>query len=134
VAPVRHEELAAQLLGIHEVSVVAEREPEGRIHVERLRFGFRRGGTRGRITAVRDPHVAHEVAHVAGAEDVAHEPAALVHVEAVPVGRDDARGVLAAMLQHRHPVIEKLVDGAAGDDANDSAHRGYLGSDPGFAI
>jgi hypothetical protein len=54
---------------------------------------------------------------------VAHEPAALVHVEAVALGRDDARGVLSAMLEHGHPVIQELVDGRAGDDADDAAHR-----------
>jgi hypothetical protein len=90
VAAVGHEELAAQLLGIHQVAVVRERDAERGIHVERLRLGFRRGRARGRIAAVRDAHVADEVAHVARAEHVAHEPAALVHVEAVALGRDDA--------------------------------------------
>ena len=71
---------------------------------------------------MRDAHVADEVAHVAGAEDVAHQPAPLVHVEAVAFGRDDARGILAAMLQHGHPVVQELVDGTAGDDSDDAAH------------
>jgi hypothetical protein len=122
VPAVVHEELAAQLVRVDEVPVVAQHDAVRRVHVERLRFGLRRSGARRRIAAMGDAHVAHEVAHIARAEDVAHEAAALVHVEAVALGRDDARRVLAAVLQHRHPVVEELVDGAAGDDSDDSAH------------
>ena len=69
------------------------------------------------------PACAEQRAHVAGAEHVAHHAAALVHVEVGAFGRDDARGVLAAMLQHQQPVVEQLVDRVAGDDAEYSAHR-----------
>src|SRR6185436_4376827 len=126
-AAVGHEERAAQLVRIDEVAVVAEDDAERRIHVERLRFGRRRRGARGGIAAMRDAHVAHEVAHVARAEDIAHQALALVHVEAVALGRDDAGCVLAAVLEHRQAVIEQLVHGGAGNDAHDSAHRsGFL--------
>ena len=55
-------------------------------------------------------------------EDVAHESAALAHVELALAAGGDAGGVLAAMLQHRESVIETLVDGAHSDDADDAAH------------
>ncbi len=50
---------------------------------------------------MRDAHVAAEIAHVARAEDVAHHARRLVHVERVVLGRDDARGVLPAVLQQQ---------------------------------
>ena len=49
-------------------------------------------------------------------------PAALVHVERVALGRDDARRVLAAVLQQQQPVVEELIDGRTGDDAENPAH------------
>ena len=69
-----------------------------------------------------DAHGALEASHVARAEDVADQSATLVHVETVAFGRDDAGRVLAAVLKHREPVVEDLVDGAARDDSHDSAH------------
>ena len=63
-----------------------------------------------------------QVAHVPGAEDVAHQAAALVHVEGAAFGCDDAGGVLAAVLQHLQSVVEQLIDGRLGDDADDSTH------------
>jgi hypothetical protein len=43
-------------------------------------------------------------------------------MEARPLGRDDARGILTAMLQDHQPIIEKLIYLCIGDDAYDSAH------------
>jgi hypothetical protein len=40
-----------------------------------------------------------------------------MHVERAPLARDDARGVLAAVLQQQQPVIEELIDGRASDDS-----------------
>jgi hypothetical protein len=40
----------------------------------------------------------------------------------MPMLPHDARGVLAAMLQHRQRVIDLLVDRRVPDDADDSAH------------
>src|SRR6185369_9186831 len=86
------------------------------------RFRFRGGAARRGVAAVGDAHVPHEVAHVARAEDVAHEAAPLVHVEAVALGGDDAGCILAAVLQDRHPVVQELVHGTAGHDSDDAAH------------
>ena len=126
MAPVLAEQLALELLRVGEVAVVPEHDAEGRVDVQRLRLGRVLGGTGGRVAAVGDAGVAHERAHVAGAEDVAHEPAALVHVERAFVGGDDAGGILAAVLQHQQPVVEQLVDGRLGDYADDSTHASAL--------
>jgi hypothetical protein len=41
--------------------------------------------------------------------------------------RDDAGRVLAAVLQQQQRVVDQLVDGRLGDDADDAAHGGVLG-------
>jgi hypothetical protein len=45
--------------------------------------------------------MARQAAHVAGAEDVAHHAARLVHEAFGPEHRDDARCVLPAVLQQQ---------------------------------
>jgi len=122
VPQIRAEHLVLELRRIGQVAVVAEHDAERRVHVERLGLGRLERRPRGRIAAVRDAHVAAEIAHVPRAEDVAHHARRLVHVEHVVLGRDDARGVLPAMLQQQQPVIEQLVDGGLRDDAEDPAH------------
>ena len=72
-----------------------------------------------------DARVAHQVAHVAGAEHVLHESRAFVHVEDRAFARDDACGVLPAMLQQQQRVVQQLVDGRVRDDADDSAHESF---------
>ncbi len=66
---------------IHQVAVVRQHDAEGRVHVERLRFlGIRRRSGR-RVAHVGDAARARQRAHVARAEDVAHQAVALVHAE-----------------------------------------------------
>ena len=117
VAEIELEELALQRLAVRQVAVVRERDAERRIDVERLRFELRRCAAGGRIAAVADAEIADEVAHVARAEDVAYVAARLVQVERVAVARDDARGVLAAVLQQQEAVVQHLVDRRVSDDA-----------------
>jgi hypothetical protein len=45
-----------------------------------------------------------------------------VHVNPGVLARNDASGVLPAMLEEQEPVIEELVDGRPGDDSDDAAH------------
>jgi len=45
-----------------------------------------------------------------GLEDVLDEAVTFAEVEAAVVGRDDAGGILAAMLQDREAVEDELVD------------------------
>src|SRR5262249_41768957 len=47
---------------------------------------------------------------------------ALAHAKPPRVVRHDARGVLAAMLQYRERVVERLINGVLPDDADKSAH------------
>ncbi len=112
---------ALELLGVHEVAVVGEADAVRRVHVERLRLRDRRAA-RGRITDVAEPDVAAELEHVPLQEHVADEAVALAHAEPARVVGHDARGVLAAMLQHRERVVDRLIHGLLPDDADESAH------------
>jgi hypothetical protein len=45
-----------------------------------------------------------------------------VHVERGPFGRNDPCRILTAMLEHEQPVVQELIYGTTGDDAQDSTH------------
>ena len=49
-------------------------------------------------------------------------PLALAHEQLALGDGHDARGVLAAVLQHRQRVIDPLIDSAGSDDSDDAAH------------
>ena len=70
-----------------------------------------------------DAEVARQGAHVARAEDVAHQALALVHVKGVALGRGDACCILAAVLEHHQSVIKKLVDRRMRCNPENSAHK-----------
>ncbi len=61
--------------------------------------------------------------HVVLLEHVAHQARALAHEQLAVLGRHDAGGILAAVLQHRQRVIDALIDCAGADDSDDSAHE-----------
>ncbi len=112
---------ALELVGVDEVAVVGETDAVRRVDVERLRLRDRRAAGRG-VADVPEPDVAAELEHVPLLEHVAHEAVALAHAEAARVVRHDARRVLAAMLQHRERVVERLIHRVLPDDADESAH------------
>ena len=103
------EDLELEGIRVDEVAVVGQRDAVGRIDVERLRF--RRGvPARGRVAHVADAHGAVKRQHMAGAEHVPNESAALALMQAFPVPRHDARGILAPVLERGQGVIEILID------------------------
>ena len=69
-----------------------------------------------------DAEITGEIAHVARAKDIADVAGAFVQVERRPVARDDARGILAAVLQQQQSVVEHLIDRRLRNDAYDSTH------------
>ena len=125
MAQILPEHLFLQLRRVGQVAVVREHHAEGRIDVERLRF--RRIGRRARrrIAAMGDTHVARQSAHVARAENVAHEAGALVHEKGVVLARGDAGRILSAMLQDHQPIVEQLVDRPVSHDSENTAHREF---------
>jgi hypothetical protein len=126
VPQVLAEHLVLELVGVGQVAVMSEDDPERRVDVERLSFGRVACRAGGRVAAVRDADVARQRAHVARAEYVAHHAVALLHVKGLALAGNDASGVLAAMLQQQQPVVEQLVDGRTRDDSENATHRDRL--------
>ena len=116
------ENFALQALGIGQVAVMAQDDPERGIDIERLGFGRRRGRPGGRIPAMRNTDVARQDAHVTGTKNIPDQPATLVSVKLGAFGGYDAGSILPAMLKHQQPVVEQLIDGGLGDNAQDSTH------------
>src|SRR5262249_5334978 len=88
------------------------------VHRERLRVLASPGAHR-RVTDVAHGERPTQTLDVRGAEDVADEPLALLHVEASVV-RDDPRGVLPAVL-HRDEAVIDLADRVFHSDHTDEA-------------
>ena len=122
VAAVDVEQLLLQHRGIRQVAVVHQHDAVRRVDVERLRLLLAVGVAGGRIAHLAEPDRAGQPAHVAGAKDVAHHAARLVHEALGALHRDDAGGILAAVLQQQQRVVDQLVDGRLRDDADDAAH------------
>ena len=116
MAHVLEEQFFLQLRGVGEIAVMAQHQPEWRVHVERLRLIVIDGGAGGRIAHMRDASVAGQRAHVARAEHVVREAVTLVQMERTAIQRGNARRILPAMLQHLQPVIQQLIDGALRND------------------
>jgi hypothetical protein len=121
VAQVRLEHLRAQLDRVGQVAVVREADAVGTVHVERLRQ-CRARAARGGIAHVADAVHSAQALHVLAAEHVAHQAVGLALLEHAVVAGHDARGVLAAVLQHRQRIVELLVYVTTSDDARDAAH------------
>jgi hypothetical protein len=121
VAQILDEDVLLQLLGVGEVAVVRQHDAVGGVDIERLRLGGTRQ-TGGRVADMADPHIAAQVHHMLVAEDVSRQARLLAHEQTVAVAGDDTCGVLPAMLQDQQGVVERLVDGLLGDDADDAAH------------
>ncbi len=116
------EQLVFEFGGVGEVAVVRQHDAEGRVDVKRLRLGRILSRAGGRIAHVGQATGATQIAHVAGAKDIAHQARAFVHVEHVVLDRANAGSILTAMLEHLQSVVEQLVDWRPGDHTEDSTH------------
>ena len=121
-----HEHLG-QLGGVGEVAVMREADAVRRVDIEGLRL-VRAVASRRGIADVPYAHVALEPQHVLLLEHVADQAVVLAQEELALVRGHDARGILAAMLQHRKRIVELLVDRAVTDDADDAAHVSQVSS------
>ena len=126
VAVVGGKQFGLERRRVGQVAVVHQHQAERGADVEGLRLFLAVGTAGGRVTHLAQPGGAGQRAHVAGAEHVAHHAPGLVHEELALLLRDDARGVLPAMLQQQQGVVNQLVDGCVADNADDAAH----GDDP----
>ncbi len=69
-----------------------------------------------------EAYVALQTQHMLLLKDVTHEPIALVNMEPAILLGNDPGGVLAAVLQHRQRVVDRLVDGLVSNDTDNSTH------------
>ena len=101
-------ELFAQLGGIGEVAIVRDGDlAPGAIDREWLGVAQVRSPG-GRVTGVADSHRAHEVMQDPAIENLRDQSHALVGTELLPIARDNASALLAAMLQGVKAVISQL--------------------------
>jgi hypothetical protein len=112
-----------QLASIGQIAVVSQADAVRRIDVEGLRI-LRTVGTGGGVTNMADADVALELEHVLLLKHIAYQAGVLAHEKLAALRRHDARGVLAAVLQHCQRVIDPLIDRAYPDHSDDSAHEG----------
>lgn len=107
------EHVSPQALAVGEFAVVGDRHGAVlRVHDERLTVHFLRAG-RGRVSGVADAEIALQLSDRIVVEYVADHAHALVDVEvlcAVAFARDDARRLLAAVLQRDQPQADRLRD------------------------
>ena len=116
VAAVLLEHLAPQRVGVDQVAVVRQRDAVRRVDVERLGFvGAVAAG--GRVAAMADADAALEQRIAASSNTSLTRPLPLCTRSLRAVGRGDAGGVLAAVLQHGQAVVELRRDVAVADDA-----------------
>ena len=127
MAVIGAEQLGFERLRVGQVAVVHQHDAERRVDVKRLRLFLAVSIASSRVAHLTKPAVARQRAHVARAENVTHHALGLVHEELALLLRHNAGGVLAAVLQQKQRVIDKLINRCAADNADDSTHYGkYL--------
>ena len=114
-------QLGVQLDGVDEVAVVGERDlalvgaPDRLRVLPRVRAG-------GRVADVPDRHVAAQRAQLLLVEDLVDEALVAHRHDVAALGRGDARGLLAAVLERVEGEVRQAGDiGAGGMDAEHSA-------------
>ena len=122
VAAVHGEELVLQRMGVCEVAVVHQHDAERCIDVKGLGLFLGIGIARRGVAHLTEADMPRQRTHVAGAKDVAHHATGLVHEALGALHGDDACRILPAVLQEQQRVIDQLVGGRLGDDADDAAH------------
>ncbi len=115
-------ELFAQLVGVGEIAVVADRQPT-QLDLEKQRLDIaQRDLARRRIADMTDRGMAGKLSDdVRGAEIVADEPHAAVGVELLAVIGDDSCRLLAAMLQRVQAKRGQRRGVRVAEDAEDAA-------------
>jgi hypothetical protein len=116
------EQLGLEGVRVGQVAVVHQHDAEGGIDVEGLGFFLAVGIAGRRVAHLPQAATPGQRAHVARAEDVAHHALGLVHEELAIQLRDDARSVLAPVLQQQQGVVDQLIDRRVADNADDSTH------------
>ena len=126
MAMINGKQLGLERLRIGQVAVVDQHQTERRIDIEGLGFLFAEGVACRRVAHLPQAARAGQRPHVAGTKDIAHHALGLVHEKFSIELRDDARCILAAVLQQQQSVINQLVDCRGAHHADDSTHLAIL--------
>src|SRR5690606_11092465 len=121
VAAVFPRQEVGELVEIREVAVVRQANAIRRVHVERLCLGSVRTSG-GRVAHVTQAHIAGQLQHIALAEDIADKAVAFPDLQSCFARGDDTGRVLAAMLQHRQRIVDRLVDRALTNYSDNATH------------
>ena len=103
-----------ELVGVHEVPVVPERERVRAVGLEDRLGVVPRGGARRRVAGVPDREVALERGECGLVEDLAHEAQVLVDEDVVPLAHGDAGRLLPPVLLSEEPEVREARDVVAG--------------------
>ena len=122
VAVVVGEQLALERVRVGQVAVVHQHDAKRGVHIKGLRFFLAVGVARCGVAHLAQAAVAGQRAHIAGAKHVFDHALGLVHKELALLLGDDARSILAAVLQEQQGVINELVHRCVADNADDSTH------------
>ena len=122
MSAVGREQLFFQVVSVGQVAVVSQRNPIWRVDVQRLRFVSARCTGR-RVTDVPDTHIPDKRPHVTGAEHVFCQSVVFTQKDPAALGRGDASGILAAVLQYGQRVVYARIYGFEAGDSSDSTHR-----------
>ncbi len=114
-------DLLGQLFDVGQVAVVCQGDAVRRVDVERLGLGRGRAA-RSRVAHVADADVADQALHVALLEHVAHQAIILAQEQPAVMAGHDTGSVLAAVLEDRKRVIQRLIDVRLTDDTDDATH------------
>ncbi len=125
MAEIFFEQAFFQGFRIGEIAIVGEDDAIGRIHIEGLGFFHRVGEPSGGIANMAHAHVALQLPHILGLEDVLHQPRVLLQVDPASRTGSDARRILPPMLKHQQGIIECLIHGRFCDAADDTTHRNH---------
>ena len=126
------DELAAQRNAVGQIAVVTDREAAAFELGEQRLYVAQDGLAGGRIAHVADgAHAGQAVDHLAAGEVVADQTHAALRVEALAVERNDAGGLLAAMLER---VQAERGDGGGVRMAEDAEHPAFLAEPVGVEV
>jgi len=116
------DELGAELLGVREVAVVADRELAALV-VDRDGLSvLEEGAARGGVAHVADGAATRELPELLLAESVLHQAHGAVGVELLAVARDDPCRLLPAVLEGVQPEVGHVGRLGVTEDAEDAAH------------
>jgi len=97
-----------QLGIVDDISVVSHDDPEGGVDEKRLCILPSASSDCG-VAGVSDADVSCKALYVVGGKDVSDQAVSLFDVEAAVIG-DNARGILAAVLYRKKPLVELAHD------------------------